>query len=227
MVIFVSKDDKQFAIDKEILRRERCAVVRRLLTCSEVFRDMFSFDNGSTEDLNPIYLDANADDLEALFDMISFPPGHAWSLSRHPIPIGRCVSLLNTVSTYLFSRVEQRIGMALKEHLQKDAARVLKVSSHLQDVPLARLALRQMSVQSADPRWSNDNGCEKHPCVCKIQWQDFDGLCRHWRAGLALALFEAWSPTRQSDHHHMPVAEGPRPISCTQMRKAAAIFNPE
>jgi hypothetical protein len=220
LVNFISKDDKQFAFDKEILRKERYVDRRYKLISIEVFRDMFSLKNGSTDDHKAIFLDASADQITLLFDILSFPPGHKWSLSRQQIPIAQCAPLLALAETYSFGRVINTAQRAIIMHFTDNPMRVLELASETKDAKLGRQAIRAISINGFK------NGCRVGSCNCGIQWAEFDGVSHAWRADLALLFIEASSGPGQSGYDPFFGSRSVRAIACCDMRKVAEDFDP-
>lgn len=195
------------------------------LMSSDVFSDMFSLDNSSTQthsssnDQDPIYLDADAESIAVLFDMLNAPSRQHWALHLTDISIEKRIVLCALADTYSFSGIKSLVEKSMVQHFTKHPIRVLKIASGLgpKGLDFGRKAMTSMS-----------QGCRvdsRGGCVCGIQWKDFDGVNGAWRAEIALALLEAGT------HHNKPVFEQTgKPfhvISCLHLRAAVEIFDPE
>jgi hypothetical protein len=185
---------------------------------------MFGVEDSSREvDQEPIYFDADADDIAVLFDILSIPLGYSCSLARQPISIGRCVVLLALADTYSFCRVRSVVEEAMVHHLTKYPFQVLKVASALKEVELGRRAILSI----ADHKHSHDINyffnCWGHPCRCEILWKSFDDVGHLWRAELALAIVQTMSRAAEVPS---PSDMGLPWIACWVLRKVAESFGP-
>ena len=104
---------------------------------SDVFSDMFSLDNSSTQthsssnDQNPIYLDADAESIAILFDMLNAPSGDHWAVDLTAISIENRIVLCALADTYSFCRIKSTVAQSMGVHLRKHPIRVLKIASGL------------------------------------------------------------------------------------------------
>ena len=197
---------------------------------SDVFKDMFSLDNGSTRDRpsindqEPIHLDANAKDISVFFDVLTSPPGLHWEFLLSQIyTIDCCIVLFALADTYSFCRIKFLVEKSMVQHFTKHPLRVLKIASGLgpKGLDFGRKAMTHM-VQATCVEYSLGQ------CDCGIEWKDFDGVDRAWRAELALALLETGL------HHNKSVkpvfdqnGKGVHVISCVHLRAAVERFNSE
>jgi len=190
---------------------------------SDVFSDMFSLEAGSkqehpsTNDQAPIYLDADAEDIGLLFDMITFPPDSPWLSRGEQIPVERCLALMSLSFTFSFRRANTIVEGILDQHLAIDPFDVLAIASSLQDLVLGRRALHYISKRSQT--------CGRYPCECGPFWRDFNGMGRAWQAQLAFCIVQiACQPVRR-DHNRVSGSRLPM-IACTVLGKVADTFNP-
>lgn len=194
---------------------------------SEVFRDMFSLDDGSTQkhpstsDQEPILLDAEADYTAVLFDMLSAPPGDHGSLKFLKFSIRLfCIVLIGLADTYSFCRIKSVVEKYMDQHLTAHPIHVLEVASSLGllGVGSGRKAMtRMIQERCGEDSWGG--------CDCRIRWKNFDGVNRAWRAELALALLQI-----RPDHNeplYDPDGLDAHAISCFHLRAAVELFNPE
>jgi hypothetical protein len=182
---------------------------------------MFSLDTGSgqkhpsTNDQEPIYLDADADDVVVLFDMLALPAGNQWSSIFLHFPVKQCVTLTALAVTYSFRRVNVIVERILNQHLAVSPIHVLEEASTLQELLLGRRALHCVSVRSKT--------CGGYTCECGPFWRDFNGVSRAWRAELAFCVMNITS---------LPIVGGRRhdgsqaSIACSVLREVAVVFNP-
>lgn len=199
------------------------------LMSSDVFRDMFSLDNSSTQthsssnDQNPIYLDADAQSIAVLFDMLNAPSRNHWALHLSSISVASCIVLSALADTYSFCRIKSTVERTMGLHLRKHPIRVLKIASGLgsKGLDFGRKAMTHM-VQATCVEDSLGR------CVCGIEWEDFDGVDQAWRSEIALALLETGL------HHNKPVkpvldqnGKAVHVISCVHLRAAVERFNSE
>jgi hypothetical protein len=182
---------------------------------------MFSLDTGSeqrhcsTNDQEPIYLDADAEDIGLLFDMLTFPPDGPWQSRDQQIPVERCVALMSLSFTFSFWRVNTIVERILDQHLAIDPFHVLAIASSLQDLVLGRRALHYISKRSQT--------CGRYPCDCGPFWRDFNGMSRAWRSELAFCVVQcACQPVPRDRISGM----GLPMIDCTVLGEAADTFNP-
>jgi hypothetical protein len=141
---------------------------------SGVFRDMFSLNDGSTQKhpstnaQEPIYLDADADVIEVLFDILSASLARHSGLKPAQITIGTCVALTTLADTYSFGRIKTFVKACMLQHLEKHPMKVLETASILLNLELGRKAILRIS--NHDPAGNRTSVCWGHPCECGILW---------------------------------------------------------
>jgi len=186
---------------------------------------MFSLDGGSTQkhpstsDQEPILLDAEADYIAILFDMLSAPPGDHGSSKLLKLSIKRCIVLIGLADTYSFCRIKSVVEKYMDQHLTEHPIHVLEIASSLGllGVDFGRKAMTHMMQEDCNDMWGG--------CQCGIQWKDFDGVDRAWRAELALALLQT-RPDRDEPLYERYERDAPA-INCIQLTAAVELFNPE
>ena len=187
---------------------------------------MFSLDNGptpkhpSTNDQEPIHLDADADDIGVLFDMLSAPAGDHGSLKVSKLPVRRCIVLTGLADTYSFCRIKSFVDKIVDRRLTTHPMQGLEIASGLGllGVEFGRKAMTCMiQERCGEDSWGG--------CCCRIHWKNFDGVNRAWRAELAFALLQ----TRPGHNEPLYNRDGPdaHAISCGHLRAAVELFNPE
>jgi hypothetical protein len=187
---------------------------------------MFSLDHDptpkhpSTNDQEPIHLDAEADYIAILFDMLSAPSGDHGSLKLLKLSIRRCIVPIVLADTYSFCRIESVVEKYMDQHLTAHPMRVLEVASSLGllGVDFGRKAMTHMiHKRCGEDSWGG--------CYCRNNWKNFDGVNRAWRAELALALLQT-RPDHNGPLYHQDGLDA-HAISCVHLRAAVELFNPE